>query len=93
MDAYVFRAIQGSTQVKVGQVKAGETCIWGGQSAIEEELDGFQRATCVAGVAYVVALNGDPGVVLFYATLVPYTSGQQQTLGLGYSGTVDPYYF
>ena len=68
MDANVFRAIHGSTQVEVGQVIAGETCIWGGQSAIEEELDGFQRAcfsTHVPRVTDAVAPNGDPGVVLF----------------------------
>ena len=67
MDAYIFRAIQGCVQVKVGQVMAGEMCIGGGQSAIEEELDGFQRACfCTHGarVTDAVASNGDPGVVL-----------------------------
>ena len=29
VDVYIFRAIKGSAQVKVGQVIAGEMCIWG----------------------------------------------------------------
>ena len=42
VDADIFWTIERCAQIKVGEVVAGKACLWGRESAIEEELDGFE---------------------------------------------------
>ena len=56
------------SQVKIGNVKAGKSRLWGGENIIEHELDKFEGTcfgACIAGIADVIAANGDASVVGF----------------------------
>ena len=65
-DANIFWPVKRCPQVEVGDVETRKSRIWHRQGAVKKQFDEFQRSSfgaCVAGVAYPVATDGDPGVI------------------------------
>ena len=65
---HIFWAVQGLVQIKNFNVKGKESCMWGGESGIEEELGGCEVCNSradIPGVLNVVSTHGETNTVGF----------------------------